>query len=179
VFLANCIVDWLKMQRAHVPYVLLITSLGLGLWIAHSGGFPSTTFGRIAAALILTCPMFFSGMVFSTLLRSTGEISGMMAMNLLGAMLGACWNTTPCISDFRRYTRSPLPSTRSRSSQAYHCAFRLRYAARPLRALHGLVKRRRERPKRASERRCMNQDFQGAKCRDLFRADNTTLSGRS
>jgi hypothetical protein len=32
--------------------------------------------------------MFFSGILFSTLLRSRGAISGMMAMNLLGAMCG-------------------------------------------------------------------------------------------
>ena len=36
----------------------------------------------------LTCPMFFSGMVFSTLLRSCGEISGVMSANLFGAMCG-------------------------------------------------------------------------------------------
>jgi hypothetical protein len=32
--------------------------------------------------------MFFSGMVFSTLLANTAEIAGAMAMNLLGAMVG-------------------------------------------------------------------------------------------
>jgi len=38
--------------------------------------------------VLLTCPMFFSGMVFSTLLRSHGEISGIMSANLFGAMCG-------------------------------------------------------------------------------------------
>jgi len=32
--------------------------------------------------------MFFSGIVFSTLLRSRGAVSGLLAMNLLGAMCG-------------------------------------------------------------------------------------------
>jgi hypothetical protein len=37
---------------------------------------------------VLTVPMLFSGIVFSTLLSSKGQVSGMMAMNLLGAICG-------------------------------------------------------------------------------------------
>jgi hypothetical protein len=33
-------------------------------------------------------PLLFSGIVFSTLLSSKGQISGMMAINLLGAVCG-------------------------------------------------------------------------------------------
>jgi hypothetical protein len=44
--------------------------------------------GRLETTIVLTSPMFFSGIVFSTLLGSRGEITGIMAVNLLGAMCG-------------------------------------------------------------------------------------------
>jgi hypothetical protein len=87
-FLANCAVQWLQIKSSLVPYVLLLASLGFGWFIAQGGGLPSTMLGRLATAVILTCPIFFSGIVFSTLLASKGEISSIMAINLLGAMCG-------------------------------------------------------------------------------------------
>jgi spermidine synthase len=87
-FVANCLVQWLDIKRTLLPYLLLFATLACGWWIARAGGLPSTWLGRAGTALILTSPMFFSGMVFSTLLRSQGEISGMMAMNLFGTMCG-------------------------------------------------------------------------------------------
>jgi spermidine synthase len=88
VFLANCVVQWLKIKSPIVPFVLLFASLVFGWSVARSGGLPSTMAGRIETAIVLTCPMFFSGIVFSTLLTSEEEISSVMAMNLLGAMCG-------------------------------------------------------------------------------------------
>lgn len=87
-FLANCVVQWWNVKRPAVPYLLLVASLALGWLVALNGGLPSTWAGRIGTAAILTLPMFFSGIVFSTLLRSRGEISGIMATNLFGAMCG-------------------------------------------------------------------------------------------
>ncbi len=87
-FLGNCLVQWLRIQRPTVPYLLLFASLGLGWLIARNGGLPSSPSGRIATALVLTVPMLFSGIVFSTLLGSRGQISSVMAVNLLGAMCG-------------------------------------------------------------------------------------------
>src|SRR5208337_4973427 len=87
-FLANCVVQWLNIGRPHLPYLLLLASLAAGWWIARAGGLPSTWVGRLETAAVLTSPMFFSGIVFSTLLKSRGDISGMMAMNLFGAMCG-------------------------------------------------------------------------------------------
>ncbi len=87
-FLANCVVQWLKVERPEIPYVLLLASLLIGWWIARSGGFASTWMGRTATTIMLTCPMFFSGVVFSTLLSLRGRISTIMAVNLLGAMFG-------------------------------------------------------------------------------------------
>ncbi|MGA8541195.1 MAG: hypothetical protein WB566_16960 [Terriglobales bacterium] len=87
-FLANWVVMRYTVQRSSVTYLLLLFSLAVGWWIAHTGGLPSTWLGRIGLAIVLTCPMFFSGILFSTWLRSRGAISGVMAVNLLGAMCG-------------------------------------------------------------------------------------------
>ena len=87
-FLANFAVQRYGIGHSSITYLLLLLSLAIGWWIAHSGGLPSGWLGRIGLAVVLTSPMFFSGILFSTLLRSRGAISGMMAMNLLGAMCG-------------------------------------------------------------------------------------------
>jgi hypothetical protein len=47
-----------------------------------------TAGARWTAVLLLTCPLFFSGLVFSTLLARAGEASSALGMNLLGAMAG-------------------------------------------------------------------------------------------
>jgi SAM-dependent methyltransferase len=87
-FLANWTVMRYTIKRSSITYLLLLVSLGVGWWIAHTGGLPSTWLGRIGLATVLTIPMFFSGILFSTWLRSRGAISGMLAINLLGAMCG-------------------------------------------------------------------------------------------
>jgi hypothetical protein len=43
---------------------------------------------RILLVAILVGPLFFSGVVFSTLLKGSKDISAAMAYNLMGAMLG-------------------------------------------------------------------------------------------
>jgi len=70
------------------PYLFLFATLAVGWYVAKSGGFASTPAGRLETAIVLTLPLLFSGIVFSTLLSSSGQISGMMAMNLLGAVCG-------------------------------------------------------------------------------------------
>jgi hypothetical protein len=45
--------------------------------------------------------MFFSGMVFSTLLRSRGEISGIISANLFGAMCGGLLEYNSMFFGFR------------------------------------------------------------------------------
>jgi spermidine synthase len=87
-FFANCAVQWLNISRPWIPYTLLLISLFVGWWIARVGGFSSTWAGRFANTIVLTCPMFFSGLVFSTLLSLRGNISAIIAVNLLGAMFG-------------------------------------------------------------------------------------------
>ncbi len=87
-FLGNCVVSWLKIKRPLFPYMFLWASLAIGWFVSRSGGFDSTPIGRLETAIVLTCPILFSGIVFSTLLSSKGQVSAMMAMNLLGAICG-------------------------------------------------------------------------------------------
>ena len=87
-FLANAAVQKLAFTRPVPAYLLLFASLALGWWVAGSGGLPSTWTGRLGTVVLLTSPLFFSGIVFSTLLSGRGEISGALSANLFGAMCG-------------------------------------------------------------------------------------------
>ncbi len=87
-FLGNCAVQWLEIKRPLVPYLLLFGALVVGWYVARGGGFASTPLGRLQTAVVLTLPLLFSGIVFSTLLSSKGQVSGMLAMNLLGSIIG-------------------------------------------------------------------------------------------
>ncbi len=87
-FLANCLVSWLGLKDPRVPFLALLASLALGLIVAKSGGTSSSAGGRLLSVVILTCPVFFSGIVFSTMLSTSKGIAGIMALNLLGAMCG-------------------------------------------------------------------------------------------
>ncbi|MGB6882968.1 MAG: hypothetical protein WA621_15470 [Candidatus Acidiferrum sp.] len=87
-FLANALVQRVRISTPLLAYVFLFATLAFGWWIAKGGGLPSTTAGRLGTAVILSCPLFFSGIVFSTLLSARSRISSAMSMNLMGAMLG-------------------------------------------------------------------------------------------
>ena len=87
-FLANMVVERFRIHRPQLAFVLLLASLFAGWLMAGSGGFGSTLSGRVATVALLTSPMFFSGIVFSTLLRGRKAIATVMAANLSGAMLG-------------------------------------------------------------------------------------------
>src|SRR4029077_19865500 len=87
-FAGNCLVQWLNIKRPLMSYVFLLAALAVGWLAARSGGFVSTPLGRLANAALLRLPLLFSGIVFSTLLSARGGISGIMAMNLLGAIVG-------------------------------------------------------------------------------------------
>ncbi len=88
-FLANLAVQKLNIPQKALPvaYVLLLSIIGVGMFLS-SRGFDSSLTGRLTALVVLTSPLFFSGIIFSTLIRSTQQISGALAANLVGAMLG-------------------------------------------------------------------------------------------
>jgi spermidine synthase len=87
-FLANSVVQRLRVASPFLPYMFLFATLALGWWISKAGGLPSSATGRLETAILLTCPLFFSGIIFSTLLSVQSRISNVMSMNLLGAMCG-------------------------------------------------------------------------------------------
>jgi SAM-dependent methyltransferase len=87
-FIGNCLVQWLSIKRPLPSYVFLLAALAVGWLAARSGGFASTPIGRIETATLLSLPLLFSGIVFSTLLSAERHISGLMAMNLMGAIVG-------------------------------------------------------------------------------------------
>lgn len=87
-FLANCVVQWFRIRSPMLTVLLLITSLIAGYLISNQGGLGSSVGGKIGTVLLLTLPMFFSGILFSTLLADTKPISGIMAINIMGAMAG-------------------------------------------------------------------------------------------
>ena len=87
-YLANLVVMKLGFRRISAPLILLILSLVAGVAVAKAGGMPATMLGQLLAVVVLTAPMFFSGIAFSSLLAGSGDIAGALAMNLLGAMCG-------------------------------------------------------------------------------------------
>jgi spermidine synthase len=87
-FLSNSAVQWLRLKKSSLPHLLVLAALLAGWWIAKAGGLPSTSLGRLGTAFLLTCPVFFSGIVFSSLLSKESRVSSVIAVNLLGAMCG-------------------------------------------------------------------------------------------
>jgi spermidine synthase len=87
-FLGNCVVACFHIKRPLVPYLCLWSTLAVGWIVARSGGFGSSPAGRLETTIVLTCPLLFSGIVFSIMLSARAQISSMMAMNLLGAICG-------------------------------------------------------------------------------------------
>ncbi|MFO0946291.1 MAG: hypothetical protein U1D30_10145 [Planctomycetota bacterium] len=88
-FLANAMVSIFQIQNATIPYVLLLGSILFGVLVAGNESlFTPTTGGRVASLVVLTGPIFFSGIVFSSLLSAGGNVSRIMAVNLFGAMCG-------------------------------------------------------------------------------------------
>ena len=87
-FLANCIVRLFRIKRPSLWFVLLFASLLMGFVVSGYGGVGPSFPGKASTIVVLICPMFFSGIVFSTLLGQAKDIAGVMAINLLGAMTG-------------------------------------------------------------------------------------------
>jgi hypothetical protein len=87
-FLATVAVSRWRLRGVVLPFVLLLASLGAGWWVSRAGGFPPTATGKLAAVLLLSLPILFSGILFARFLDTGVSIGPAMAVNLLGAMLG-------------------------------------------------------------------------------------------
>ena len=71
-----------------MPYVLLLASLAAGWSWREAAASRRRQPGSSPTVVVLTSPLFFSGIVFSSLLATTRGVSGAMAANLFGAMCG-------------------------------------------------------------------------------------------
>jgi SAM-dependent methyltransferase len=87
-WLGNWVAGRRAIVRPWVPWLMLLASLGLGLALVRASGIGSIAAWRWTAVALLTCPVFFSGIVFSTALARTREASSALGLNLLGAMAG-------------------------------------------------------------------------------------------
>ena len=87
-FLATVAVSRWRLRNVAIPFLLLLASLGAGWWVSRAGGFPPTATGKLAAVLLLSLPILFSGILFARFLDTGVSIGGAMAVNLLGAMVG-------------------------------------------------------------------------------------------
>jgi spermidine synthase len=91
-FLANLMVQRKLVPRTGIAYAGLLASLVVGYYSARNHeliSFASPFVTLAVACVLLTIPLFFSGMVFSTLIGKPNiNISTALAYNLMGALFG-------------------------------------------------------------------------------------------
>jgi spermidine synthase len=91
-FLANLIVRGKVFQQTGLAYLGLLVSLLVGYFYARNHelvAIGSPLASLAVSCVLLTLPLFFSGIVFSTLIgRSDVNISTALAYNLMGALFG-------------------------------------------------------------------------------------------
>jgi SAM-dependent methyltransferase len=91
-FLANLMVQRKAFRRTDLAYLGLLVSLLVGYTYARNHAlieFGSPLASLLVSCVLLTIPMFFSGIVFSGLIgRAKVNISTALAYNLMGALFG-------------------------------------------------------------------------------------------
>ena len=88
-FLANVAVMRFPRPSVALPYCLLLGTIALGFWISQHGGLNINALTtRVSLAILLMSPLAFAGIVFSVLLETEDDVTGALAYNLAGAMLG-------------------------------------------------------------------------------------------
>ncbi|MBS1957368.1 MAG: hypothetical protein JST89_24495 [Cyanobacteria bacterium SZAS-4] len=85
-FVSNLIVEKVKLNNLILPAILLIGSLAASAYVCHLGH--ANTLNEWAMTAILTCPIVFSGVIFSILLSKVEDIGSAMSMNIIGALCG-------------------------------------------------------------------------------------------
>lgn len=90
-FLANLYVIRAGNPPTLVNYLILFLSLGAGYYLSYSHtslAFLGGDLERIVMTVLLTMPLFFSGLAFSSELKRDGSIAVALSSNLLGGMVG-------------------------------------------------------------------------------------------
>jgi spermidine synthase len=89
-FISNLAVSKLKIKNLTVPAILLILSLA-GSAVVSSHGLPGLILPNInewVMTAIITCPIIFSGIIFSILISEIEDLGGAISMNIFGALCG-------------------------------------------------------------------------------------------
>jgi len=102
-FLANGVVRYLRLSNPYLAYLLLIVSVVVAGGLPVPAACPRLWRAESETVFMLTCPLFFSGIVFSTLLSVERRISSAMSMNLMGALVGGVLDIIPCTLVFTSY----------------------------------------------------------------------------
>jgi spermine/spermidine synthase len=88
-FFGNLLVAYRGFRSATISYVLLLATIAAGYAVAAGGGVTQADLpAKLTLVALLTGPLLFSGIVFSTLLKKVEDLPSALAYNLLGAMLG-------------------------------------------------------------------------------------------
>ena len=88
-FLGTLLVAYSGFRSPTISYMLLLATIGAGYAVAVAGGVTQADLSaKLSLVALLTGPLLFSGIVFSTLLKNVEDLPSALAYNLLGAMLG-------------------------------------------------------------------------------------------
>ena len=89
-FFANFIAARYQFKYLTPVYLLLFAVIAIGFYLAKTGGLTDSggSYIKILSVILLTSPLFFSGIIFSSLVKNHSNIASVMAYNLMGAMLG-------------------------------------------------------------------------------------------
>jgi hypothetical protein len=88
-YCANWIVSRTRSVNMPASYAMLLLSLIIGYAITFTSLSSSSPWiSKIIMPLLLTLPLFFSGIIFSTEIKRTNSIATALSSNLIGAMLG-------------------------------------------------------------------------------------------
>ncbi len=105
VLLANGYVIWRTPSRIQPWYVPLVISL-LAVWWFGAGmlnQFSLLTRG-ILGGLLFALPVFFAGIIVSTLLKRARDVPGALGSNILGAVVGGCLEYLSMYAGLRKMT---------------------------------------------------------------------------
>jgi hypothetical protein len=95
---ANLVVLWRKRIDVRVAYLLLFISLAVAYLFPLSSLNSLPPLPRaLSGMILLSLPLFFSGLIFSESLREAGEAAGPLASNLTGSVAGGVLEYTSLI----------------------------------------------------------------------------------
>jgi spermidine synthase len=86
--IANVLVAKFNPPSRLLTYGLLALSLGLGYILGASGVQSQVCRQQLVVTMVLTMPLFFSGIAFSSEIKERNKVEVALSDNLLGAMLG-------------------------------------------------------------------------------------------